>query len=144
MAKKKNNKINVKEFEKMKTIELREKHREVFGEETASRNKQYLVKKLTKAIQEQAATAKPPHSKPVRQAKGKAPKLRDPRLPEPGTLLEKNYKGKDYKVKVLENGFEYNGTHFRSLSRIAREITGQVWNGFLFMGLVQRPKKATA
>lgn len=83
-------------------------------------------------------------AKPARLPKVKEPKPRDPRLPEPGTVLEKTYKGETYQVKVLDDGFEYNGTHFRSLSRVACEITGQIWNGYLFMGLIQRSKNASA
>lgn len=142
MSKTKNNNISVKELEKMKTGELREKHREVFGEETASRNKSYLVKKLAQALDQPAVKAEPGKNKPACSPKTKTPKPRDPRLPASGTVLEKTYKGETYKVKVLQDGFEYNGSHFRSLSKVAREITGQVWNGFLFMGLVQRSKKA--
>ena len=41
-------------------------------------------------------------------------------------------------MKVLQNDFEYKGKRHRSLSAIAREITGTSWNGFLFFGLVQR------
>jgi hypothetical protein len=144
MAKTKRSNRQVKELEKMKTSELRERHREVFGEETASRNKQYLVKKLAKALEQQAAAAKPARSKPAGKSKSKAAKPRDPRLPKPGTVLEKTYKGETYKIKVLEEGFEYDGTHYRSLSGVAREITGQIWNGYLWVGLVQRPKQASA
>jgi hypothetical protein len=144
MAKTKRTNRQVKELAEMKTSELRERHREVFGEKTASRNKQYLVKKLAKAIEQKVAVAKPARSKPARKAKGKTTKPRDPRLPEPGTVLEKTYKGETYKIKVLEDGFEYDGTHYRSLSGVAREITGQIWNGYLWAGLVQRPKQASA
>jgi hypothetical protein len=41
-------------------------------------------------------------------------------------------------VKVLEQGFEYDSRRYRSLSAIAREITGTRWNGLLFFGLVER------
>lgn len=57
---------------------------------------------------------------------------RDPRLPMPGTILTKEYDGKRIDVRVLENGFEYNNQQYRSLSAIAREITGTSWNGFVF------------
>ena len=144
MAKTKKINVQVKELAKMKTSELRDKHLEVFGEETASRNKQYLIKKLAEALKQKTAEAMPSRSKPARTTKKKDAKLRDPRLPEPGTVLEKTYKGKTYKVKVLHEGFEYNGAHYRSLSKVAREITGQIWNGFLFMGLIKRKPSASA
>lgn len=59
---------------------------------------------------------------------------RDPRLPAPGTALERSYRGDLHEVTVLDDGFEYRGAHYRSLSRIAREITGTAWNGFTFFG----------
>jgi hypothetical protein len=61
---------------------------------------------------------------------------RDPRLPVAGTVLVRPYKGKDYKVTVLEEGFRYDGREFRSLSALASEITGAASiNGFLWMRL---------
>ena len=65
---------------------------------------------------------------------------RDPRLPQVGSLLTKTYKGKKLHVKVTEEGFEYDGKRYRSLSGIARAVTGATWNGFLFFGLTPRPK----
>ena len=67
-----------------------------------------------------------------------ARKTRDPRLPNPGTLLKRVHGKKEHVVKVLQNDFEYKGKRHRSLSAIAREITGTSWNGFLFFGLAKR------
>ncbi|MFA7294531.1 MAG: DUF2924 domain-containing protein, partial [Candidatus Omnitrophota bacterium] len=58
--------------------------------------------------------------------------LKDRRLPIPGSIITKNYKGKKIEVKVLENGFEYNGNIYKSLSNVACAITGQHWNGYMF------------
>ena len=66
---------------------------------------------------------------------------RDPRLPKVGTTITKKYKGKTLNVRVLEKGFEYNGQVFRSLSGVAKHITGSIWNGFLFFGLIDRGSK---
>lgn len=80
----------------------------------------------------------------------KAPRerVRDPRLPAAGTVLTRPYKGKDYRVTVLEDGFRYDGREFRSLSKLASEITGAASiNGFLWMRLTggaadaPKPKK---
>ena len=61
---------------------------------------------------------------------------RDPRLPAAGTVLTRPYKGKDYRVTVLDEGFRYDGREFRSLSKLASEITGAASiNGFLWMRL---------
>ncbi len=60
---------------------------------------------------------------------------RDRRLPLPGTIITKTYKGRKIQVKTLENGFEYSGKIYKSLTAIAKEITGAHWNGFLFFNL---------
>ena len=60
---------------------------------------------------------------------------RDARLPLSGTVITKNYKGTKIQVKALERGFEYNGKMYKSLTAIAREITGAHWNGFMFFNL---------
>jgi hypothetical protein len=52
-------------------------------------------------------------------------------------LLTRDVKGATYVVKVLDDGFEYEGRQYRSLSAIAGEITGTRWNGFLFFGLTR-------
>jgi len=61
-----------------------------------------------------------------------APSSNDRRLPFPGTVIIKHYKGTVVEVKVLENGFEYNGKPYKSLSKIACEVTGSHWSGFAF------------
>ena len=63
---------------------------------------------------------------------------RDARLPESGTLLTRCYQDRDVIVKVLDTGFEYQSRHYRSLSAIAREVTGTRWNGLLFFGIAER------
>ena len=62
----------------------------------------------------------------------------DDRLPAPGTILERLYKGRTYRVNVLDDGFEYSGEKYRSLTAVAQTITGSHWNGFLFFGLQQK------
>ena len=57
---------------------------------------------------------------------------RDRRLPIPGTILTKEYKGTKYEVKALEKGFEFKNKSYKSLTAIAKEITGAHWNGFFF------------
>lgn len=57
------------------------------------------------------------------------------RLPIAGTLLVKEFKDKTHVVKVLDNGFEYDGRRFTSLSAVAHNITGTKWNGYRFFGL---------
>lgn len=62
----------------------------------------------------------------------------DLRLPKPGSELRRRVGDREVVVKVLPTGFEYNQRLYRSLSAIAREITGARWNGLLFFGLTER------
>jgi hypothetical protein len=67
---------------------------------------------------------------------------RDARLPMPGCLIVKKYKDQTLVVKVLNEGFEYDGRRFASLSAIAGEVTGTRWNGFAFFGLEKEARRA--
>ncbi len=58
---------------------------------------------------------------------------------KPGLRLVREWRGETHDVLVLEDGFEWNGQRRRSLSAIAREITGTRWSGPLFFGLKPRP-----
>lgn len=64
----------------------------------------------------------------------------DSRLPMPGSLIVRNYQGRNIVVKVLDDGFEYDGRPYSSLSAIANEITGTRWNGFVFFRLGKEAK----
>jgi hypothetical protein len=72
---------------------------------------------------------------------GQAPdKALLPRKLTPGTRLVRDWHGVGHSVTVLDNGFEYDGRHWKSLSAIARAITGAHWNGLRFFGLTgQKP-----
>ena len=63
--------------------------------------------------------------------------MRDRRIPKPGVVLSRRYHGQEIRVTVVEDGFEWNGRRFKSLSALAREVTGQRWNGLLFFGLTK-------
>jgi hypothetical protein len=68
---------------------------------------------------------------------------RDPRLPPAGTVLEREYKGKVYRVTLLQdNGCLYEGRQYGSLSGLAKEITGTSHNGLVWFALVKRPALA--
>ncbi|MCI0430754.1 MAG: DUF2924 domain-containing protein [Rhodospirillales bacterium] len=54
---------------------------------------------------------------------------------KPGVRLVREWRGQTHKVIVLDDGFEWKGSHWRSLSAIAREITGGHWSGPRFFGL---------
>jgi len=52
-----------------------------------------------------------------------------------GTRLVREWRGRTYEVLVLDDGFSWQGTSYRSLSALARKITGTAWSGPLFFGL---------
>ena len=60
-------------------------------------------------------------------------------LPKTGTTLVRQWRGRTHKVLVGEDGFEYEGQRYRSLSVIAERITGAHWSGPRFFGLTKRP-----
>ena len=64
-----------------------------------------------------------------------------PRKLTPGTRLVRDWHGVGHTVIVLEDGFEYDGKHWKSLIAVAKAITGNHWNGPLFFGLAERKKK---
>jgi hypothetical protein len=63
------------------------------------------------------------------------------RIPAAGTLLRRVYRDRTVVVKILTDGFEYEGRRYASLSAVARAATGTRWNGLLFFGLTQRGKE---
>ena len=72
------------------------------------------------------------------ERKPKAAKERDPRIPAPGNTIDRKYKGKDLSVKVLEAGFEFEGTQYPSLTALALKITGaKAISGPRFFNLVE-------
>ena len=56
-------------------------------------------------------------------------------MPPPGSVITREYKGHPLQVKVLPNGFEFEGEVYKSLSAVAKAITGQHCNGFHFFRL---------
>jgi Protein of unknown function (DUF2924) len=57
---------------------------------------------------------------------------------KPGTVLLREWRGSEHKVFVREDGIRFNGKSYKSLSEVARRITGTNWSGPLFFGLKQR------
>ena len=60
----------------------------------------------------------------------------------PGTILVRQYAGQTLQVTVLEQGFEYDGRIYKSLTAVAKRITGKHWNGFHFFGLNRKGASA--
>ncbi|MBU0995368.1 MAG: DUF2924 domain-containing protein [Proteobacteria bacterium] len=142
----------------MTVNELRQKYSEVFGENTNARNKQYLIKKIAwrmqaniegdlserarrrakELVDEAGLRVRPPKTFSVdslpEQTSVHSVK-KDSRIPGPGAVITRKYKGKMIMVTVLEEGFEFDSKKYRSLSGIAKEITGTHWNGYKFFDL---------
>jgi hypothetical protein len=64
--------------------------------------------------------------------------LNSANLPLPGTLITRMYKGRQLQVRVVTGGFEYEGELFRSLSAVAKKITGSHWSGNKFFQVGER------
>jgi len=96
-----------------------------------------------KAAKTPAKTKAATKAAPVAPTKA-SPAPRDPRLPAPGTTLTRTYEGKEIKAEVLDAGFKFDGKTWRSLSAIARTVSGTSWNGYLFFNLQTRATKAAA
>ncbi len=64
----------------------------------------------------------------------------DPRNPVVGTKLIREWDGIAHTVTVLKEGFEWGGQRYKSLSAVARSITGTRWNGYRFFGLRERKR----
>lgn len=116
---------------------LQRKYRDVFGRPTRSDNVQHLRAAIARRLHEQAAPATT-KTRPAKAAVATPRVSRDDRLPAVGTTLEREHGDVTHAVKVLDDGFEYRGRRHRSLSAIAKEITGTTWNGFAFFGLANR------
>ena len=65
-------------------------------------------------------------------------RVRGSDIPIAGTRLIREYQGVEHTVTVMADGYEWQGRPYKSLSAIARHITGTRWNGLLFFGLRSR------
>ncbi|MEW5894469.1 MAG: DUF2924 domain-containing protein [Candidatus Omnitrophota bacterium] len=100
-----------------------------------------LKKQLLARINELIARYDPINNRNSHTTPSSVKGERDNRLPIPGSTIHKEYKGKTYVVRVLRTGFEYEGKRYRSLTAIAKEITGMQWGGFGFFGLNNDKRK---
>jgi len=106
-----------------------------------------LVRALAHAMQEKAFGGLPPALRRRLERLGTelratgriATTGRQPKF-KPGTRLIREWQRRTHEVTILENGFHWNGQTYRSLSAIARAITGTRWNGHVFFGL--KPRQA--
>jgi hypothetical protein len=150
----------VASLRRLTTGQLRQRYTEVFGEQTPANNKAWLVKRIAWRLQAQAEgdlserarrraadlandadiRMSPPPAKDTEPAAERTvtevlPLRADNRLPLAGSVITRTYKGEDLQVRVLDDGFEFEGEVFGSLSAVAKKITGQHMNGYLFFRL---------
>jgi hypothetical protein len=148
-------------LQRMTPKQLREKYAAVFGETTNANNRTWLVRRIAWRLQALAEgdlserararaeelardadlrlnppnKADPAPTSASRTVSREVTFASDERLPPPGTVITRKYKGGVVQVKVLAEGFEYAGEVFGSLSAVAKAITGSHCNGFLFFKL---------
>lgn len=147
----------IAELEHKTTAQLRARYRELFDELPSCHNKQRLIRRIAWRLQSLAegdlserarrraaylardadVRLLPPRTWQVpgvafRRA---VDDRRDRRLPAAGTVLRREFRGRQIEVEVLEAGFRCNGAVHPSLSAVARHVTGTQWNGFVFFGL---------
>lgn len=154
----------VRALKRMTTPELKQRYAEVFGEETRSTHKTYLWKRIAWRMQALAegdiSEAARQHARelacdadlrttapkdfweepdktaePTRTVTGRIDIKPDQRLPILTTELTRLYKGRMIIVSVADEGFYYENQHYRSLSAIAKKVTGTNWNGYDFFRL---------
>lgn len=154
--------LNVtKELATLQTLsvgDLRERYTELFHETTQARNRPWLIKRIIWRMQsleqgglseramlrakELAASSDLRVTAPTRQRTTEGSTTRtiecsvaSSRTPLPGMLLTRRYKGQLIQVRILADGYEYLGERYRSLSAIAKEITGSHCSGNRFFQL---------
>ncbi len=151
----------VEQLQRMTVGQLVEKYEEVWEEPTNTRNKQWLVKRIawkmqaniegdiTQRARRRAAdlargtdirTTAPKAMKPSVTPEGNTVTgivqgVDNSRLPPTDSDITRVYKGEKIVVRVLANGFEYDGTIYKTLSAVAKKITGQHCNGYHFFNL---------
>jgi hypothetical protein len=154
--------MEIEKLRRASLASLREKFREVFQEEARTRHREHLFRRIAWRLQAlaegdlterarkrakeiaQDADLRKVAPRDVFQVEGKAVQTtpgdrnrrqQDRRLPLPGAMLSRKWKGRTILVEVLANGFRYENRHYTSLSAIAVAVTGTRWNGVAFFGL---------
>jgi hypothetical protein len=145
-------------LERMTLADLRQRYAEVHGEGTSSRHKQFLIRRILWRLQANAegdlserarqrakelsdhadVRLTAPQAKPLGSGTEGEARIAtiqlspDDRLPMPGAIITRRYKGRLLEVRVLPHGFEYEGEIYRTLSAVAKQVTGTHWNGYHF------------
>ena len=127
----------------MAIADLKQKWRELFETEPPPFNRRYLESRLAYRVQELAYGGLKPDTIQRLQAladdldeDGARPRHRGSKgQPIAGTQLVREWQGVEHRVTVTDGGFLHGGKPYKSLSAIARAITGTRWNGWVFFGL---------
>jgi Protein of unknown function (DUF2924) len=125
------------------TNELKQLWRDLFDRDPPVFNRKYLESRLAYRIQELAYGGLKPETVQRLEALGEqldggnitTRRIRTDLKPMAGTRLIRDYQGTEQVVTVLQDGYEWQGRPYRSLSSVARAITGTRWNGWVFFGL---------
>lgn len=125
------------------TPDLKKQWRELFDSEPPPFNRRYLESRLAYRIQELAYGGLKPETIHRLERLGedldggdvKKRGIRADAMPITGTRLLREWQGVEHIVTVMTDGFEWQGRSYKSLSAIARAITGTRWNGWVFFGL---------
>jgi hypothetical protein len=128
---------------RMSVVELKQRWETLFGTPAPNNSRSYLEVRLGNRIQELMLGGLSRDTRRVldllvKELEGKNTRkaiMTDPRKPIPGTRLLREWEGAEHSVTVLRDGFDWQGRRFKSLSAVARAITGTQWNGYRFFGL---------
>ena len=128
------------------TVDLKAQWRELFDSEPPPFNRRYLESRLAYRIQELAYGGLKPETVRRLERLGeeldggdrRKSRMRADLMPIVGTRLLREWQGVEHVVTVTADGFDWQGRPYRSLSAIARAITGTRWNGWVFFGLKNR------
>lgn len=125
------------------TPDLKAQWRELFDSPPPPFNRRYLESRLAYRIQELAYGGLKPETVKRLEALGEQldggnitkRRIRADLMPIVGTRLIREWQGVEHIVTVTADGFDWQGRPYKSLSAIARAITGTRWNGWVFFGL---------
>ncbi|MCI5049508.1 MAG: DUF2924 domain-containing protein [Rickettsiales bacterium] len=125
------------ELESMDATALKAEWHRYFKQPPLRKRREYLISNIAYKIQEKAycGLSRTVINKLERMAFGDQQASQPKYKLTPGTQLVREWNGKRYHVTVTADGFEYDGRAYRSLTKIATEITGARWSGLLFFGL---------
>lgn len=132
------------------TPDLKKQWRELFDSEPPPYNRRFLESRLAYRIQELAYGGLKPQTIERLEALGERldggnitlRRIRGDDKPIAGTRLIREWQGIEHTVTILNDGYEWQGRPYQSLSAIARAITGTRWNGWVFFGLKNRRGRA--